>query len=139
MENFKLLKRGAALLTAATISLSLTGCNFNRNNSDNVGDETVTTTSSDIEAENKDTKKYSLCQHLDIKFGNVIETFSECAGYKIEADTWHGTMSYVIFKDDEVILKGSSSTYNKYYVNHDYFSSNNDDYKENNHAIQKVK
>lgn len=132
MRKFELFRRGAALLTATTISLSLVGCNSERVNND----EALNNLDAIGEFYRHIDSQYSntCCKHLDIQFGNVIETFSECAGYDITASFGlnSSTCSYVISKDGSIYISGETNSYNYYSVNHNVYEGSNP-------AIQKVK
>jgi len=102
MKNLKIYKSALALLTATSILL-LCGCSSSKNENQ----------------ENK-TKDESACTHLTVYFEDTPITFKECEGYDISTNM-HGSSSeinYIIKKDNSVIISGTTTMYNKYYIYH---------------------
>lgn len=84
--------------------------------------------------ENTTAVEEGLCRHLDIQFGNVMETFSECAGYDIDVgfEFYNSKCRYVISKDGSTYISGTTNSYHFYSINHNAYEGDNP-------TMQKVK
>lgn len=128
MKNFKIYKSALALITSASILL-LSGCNKDSNKSNTIDkNDNISKVTEQVE-ENQS------CWHLCVSFENETITFKQCEGYDISASLKStGFMSYLVYKDDKLLINGYTRNYNSYHVNHDVA----DEIIENE-SIQKVK
>lgn len=114
MKNLNIYKSILAVLSASSILL-VTGC------------------TSAKPKNNKENESKS-CVHLTLIFEDEPITFKECEGYDIHKTRDFHHIDYVIFKNNEPLLKGTTKIENLYYVNH-----NIEDEHIENKPIQKIK